>query len=124
MKLRAAFERAVATRAKSLALEAFGEHGEAELSKVRSGDRRPTFELLEAAFDADPEALFQYARERFGVKVEKPAQPIAAQLEMFGAELHSLSERISDALERAKAQERGMARVERAEPRRRRDGAR
>lgn len=106
MKLADALKAACQGRQKSLGIDVFGDFGEQEISRVLRGERRPTFALLEAAFDADPEALFSYVAERYGVKVEKPAQPLAAQLELFGAELHSLTERVAEALERAKAQER------------------
>lgn len=111
MRLIEALAEACQGREKSLGLDLLGSFGDKELNRILRDERRPTFELLEAAFDAAPDALFDYVRERYGVKVEKPAQPIAAQLELFAGELHSLSARITEALERQKAQDR-VARVE------------
>jgi len=112
VKLRDAFDRAAAPRAKSLALEAFGDHGEAELSKVRTGARRPTFDAIERAFDADPEALADYCRERFGWRIERPAAPVAQQLELIFADVRSISERLDQIAKQQEQSERaGMARA-------------
>jgi hypothetical protein len=112
MRLREAFVAAIRGRQKSLAIEHFGESGGGEMSRIASGERRPTWEVLEDAFDEAPDALADYCRERFGWTIQKPAAPLAAQLELFAGELVSLSERVAEALERAKAQERaGMAKA-------------
>jgi hypothetical protein len=106
MRLREAFVAAIRGRQKSLAIEHFGESGGGEMSRIASGERRPTWEVLEDAFDEAPDALADYCRERFGWRIEKPTAPLAQQLELFGAQLHSLVERFAEFSERQREAEK------------------